>query len=92
MSFQAKPGQVVALVGPSGGGKSSCIALLERYYEPEAGGVLLDGRPVRCYDHDWYHRHVSIVSQEPVLYARSIRRNIVFGLEVSKQTNKCEAG
>ncbi len=44
--------------------------------------MLLDGRPVRAYDHDWYHRHVSIVAQEPVLYGRSIRRNIIFGLEV----------
>lgn len=44
--------------------------------------VLLDGRPVRAYEHDWYHRHVSIVAQEPTLYGRSIRRNIIFGLEV----------
>lgn len=44
--------------------------------------VLLDGRPVRAYEHDWFHRHVSIVAQEPTLYGRSIRRNIIFGLEV----------
>jgi len=81
LNMIAKPGQVVALVGPSGGGKSSCVALLENFYEPEGGMVLLDGRKVQEYDPHWFHRHVSIVSQEPVLYARSIRQNILFGLE-----------
>jgi ATP-binding cassette subfamily B (MDR/TAP) protein 9 len=81
LNMIAKPGQVVALVGPSGGGKSSCVALLENFYEPESGMVLLDGRKVQEYDPHWFHRHVSIVSQEPVLYARSIRQNILFGLE-----------
>lgn len=81
LSLKAQPGQVVALVGPSGGGKSSCVALLERHYEPEAGEVLLDGKPVYDYDSQWFHRQVSIVGQEPVLYARTIRANIIFGLE-----------
>lgn len=81
LNMIAKPGQVVALVGPSGGGKSSCVALLQSHYEPESGMVLLDGRKVQEYDPHWFHRHVSIVSQEPVLYARSIRQNILFGLE-----------
>ncbi|CAN0028290.1 unnamed protein product, partial [Ectocarpus sp. 8 AP-2014] len=73
--------QVLALVGPSGGGKSSCISLLENLYQPSRGQVLLDGLPVHEYDHGWLHRNISIVGQEPTLYARSIRENIIYGLE-----------
>ncbi|KAF7634500.1 hypothetical protein Mgra_00006071 [Meloidogyne graminicola] len=79
LSFTVEPGQIVALVGPSGGGKSSCIALLEHFYEPESGEVLLDGIPVRDYDHKFLHTKVSLVGQEPVLYARSVRENIAYG-------------
>lgn len=50
-------------MGPSGGGKSSCISLMEHLYDPERGEVLLDGKPVWAYEHHWYHRHVSIVGQ-----------------------------
>ena len=69
-------------MGPSGGGKSSIVKLAERFYLPTAGAVLLDGRDVGVYDPGWVRRHVALVSQEPVLYARSLRRNILFGLEV----------
>ena len=62
--------QVVALVGPSGGGKSSIVKLVERFYLPSAGAVRMDGRDVGIYDEKWLHRKVAIVSQEPVLYGR----------------------
>lgn len=62
--------QVVALVGPSGGGKSSIIRLLERFYLPSSGAILVDGRDVGCYDAKWLKRRVALVAQEPVLYAR----------------------
>ncbi|CAM9793005.1 unnamed protein product [Pylaiella littoralis] len=81
VSFNATSGQVLALVGPSGGGKSSCIALLENLYQPSRGQVMLDGLEVHKYDHQWLHRNISIVGQEPTLYARSIRENIIYGLE-----------
>ena len=58
LTFTANPGEVVALVGPSGGGKSSCIALLEHFYEPVAGQILLDGIPIRDYEHKFIHLKV----------------------------------
>lgn len=54
--FSVRPGEVVALVGPSGGGKSSVIKLLQRFYDPDEGSVLIDGRPVACYDPKWLVR------------------------------------
>jgi len=68
-------------VGPSGNGKSTVISLLKRLYQAKEGRVSLDGVDVWDFTHDHYHRAVSIVGQEPVLYARTIRENIVYGLE-----------
>ena len=72
---------MVALCGPSGGGKSSCISLLERFYAPQAGQVLLDDVPIAQLDAGWFHRKVALVGQEPVLFARSIEDNICYGLD-----------
>lgn len=58
VSFVVRPGQVTALVGPSGSGKSSCICLLENFYSPQQGQVLLDGRPVSSYQHAYLHSKV----------------------------------
>jgi ATP-binding cassette subfamily B (MDR/TAP) protein 9 len=81
VSFEIQPGQVLALVGSSGGGKSSIISLLENLYEPSKGRILLDGIPVQDYDRRWLARNVSIVNQEPTLFVGTIKDNIVFGLE-----------
>jgi ATP-binding cassette subfamily B (MDR/TAP) protein 9 len=59
ISFTCRPGEVVALVGPSGSGKSSCIALLERFYKPQKGEILIDGVSIHDYDHKYIHRVVS---------------------------------
>ncbi|MEW5315495.1 MAG: hypothetical protein WDW38_006919 [Sanguina aurantia] len=81
MSFIVQPGEVVALVGPSGGGKSSIVKIIERFYVPSSGRVLLDGWDVGDFDPKWLHSQIALVSQEPILYARSIHRNILYGLE-----------
>ena len=81
LSLHARPGEVVALCGPSGGGKSSVISLIERFYAPESGDVLLDGIPIHQLSREWFHRQVALVGQEPVLYARSLADNICYGLD-----------
>lgn len=80
VTFSAAPGETVALVGPSGGGKTTCISLLEHFYEPTSGEVLVDSIPVRSYDHKYLHSKIAMVGQEPVLFARSIKENIAYGL------------
>lgn len=59
VSFTVEPGEIVALVGKSGSGKSSIISLLQHFYEPLAGQVLIDGRDVRDYNHRYIHTQVS---------------------------------
>ena len=81
ISFRIAPGQAVALVGESGSGKSSCVALLQRWYDPTEGRLLVDQHPISAYSHSSLHRHMALVGQEPVLYARSIRDNIAYGCE-----------
>jgi ATP-binding cassette subfamily B (MDR/TAP) protein 1 len=69
----------VALVGESGSGKSTIIGLIERFYDPLGGTVLLDGADLRSYNLGWLRRHVGLVSQEPLLFSGSIIDNIRFG-------------
>nr|XP_040051988.1 ATP-binding cassette sub-family B member 9 [Gasterosteus aculeatus aculeatus] len=80
LSFTMRPGEVTALVGPSGSGKSSCVSLLENFYLPQKGQVLLDGTPVHAYRHDYLHSKIGLVGQEPVLFARTVEQNITYGL------------
>ncbi|KAJ8273749.1 hypothetical protein GJAV_G00105100 [Gymnothorax javanicus] len=79
-SLELKPGHMTALVGVSGGGKSTCVSLLERFYQPQEGEILLDGQPLHCYHHKYLHNKVAMVGQEPVLFSGSIRENIAYGL------------
>ncbi|XP_071945234.1 ABC-type oligopeptide transporter ABCB9-like [Antedon mediterranea] len=76
VSFEVTAGDVVALVGSSGSGKSSCVSLIECFYQSLEGEVLLDGVPVQDYDHSFLHSKISMVGQEPVLFDRSIGENI----------------
>jgi ATP-binding cassette, subfamily B (MDR/TAP), member 9 len=81
ISLTIKPGSVVALVGQSGGGKSSVMSLIQHMYEPQSGRVIVDGYDVHELCPEWLSRHISIVSQEPTLFARSIKKNIMYGLD-----------
>ncbi len=79
LDLELSPGRVVALVGPSGGGKSTVAALLSRFYDPDAGRVVLDGVDYRELDPDWLREQVGVVSQEPILFATTVRENILYG-------------
>ncbi|RLN26473.1 hypothetical protein BBJ28_00012868, partial [Nothophytophthora sp. Chile5] len=72
-------GQTVALVGASGSGKSTAISLLERFYDPKAGVVTLDGNDLTELNLPWLRERISLVSQEPVLFAGTIAENIELG-------------
>ena len=79
VSLRADPGEVVALVGPSGAGKSTIAGLLLRYYAPQAGAVTVDGVDLADVDPASVREAIGVVSQEPVLFATSIRDNIRYG-------------
>lgn len=79
VDFTLSPGEVVALVGPSGGGKSTIATLLARFYEPTAGRLTLDGQPLSGLDPHWLRRQLGGVAQEPMLFAASIADNIRYG-------------
>eukprot|EP01052_Picozoa_sp_SAG31_P023528 SAG31_NODE_1946_length_6844_cov_5.947665_3_plen_145_part_00 len=79
-SFDVKPGEKVACVGRAGCGKSTSIGLLQRLYDPDKGGVYIDGRSISDYDVHFLRRSTGIVAQENVLFATSIRENICYGM------------
>lgn len=79
LNLQVQPGQYIALVGPSGCGKSTTIALLERFYNALGGGIFVDGRDISSLNVNDYRSFIALVSQEPTLYAGTIRENILLG-------------
>eukprot|EP00271_Cylindrocystis_brebissonii_P007435 TRINITY_DN20981_c0_g1_i1.p1 TRINITY_DN20981_c0_g1~~TRINITY_DN20981_c0_g1_i1.p1 ORF type:complete len:1281 (-),score=259.90 TRINITY_DN20981_c0_g1_i1:445-4287(-) len=78
-SLNIEAGKTVALVGSSGSGKSSVIALIERFYDPLAGQVLIDGVDLKSYHVRSLREHIGLVSQEPSLFSTTIRDNILYG-------------
>ncbi|CAF4068150.1 unnamed protein product, partial [Rotaria sordida] len=79
LSFTAQRGQTTALVGSSGCGKSTCIQLLQRFYDPIDGSVEIDDIQVNQYNLSWLREHIGVVSQEPILFQTTIKENILFG-------------
>jgi ATP-binding cassette subfamily B protein len=86
VSFSAEPGMTVAILGPTGSGKSSLVHLLSRLYDYESGSVTIDGVELSTIDKKWIRKHVGLVLQEPFLYAKTIRRNI--GLAIENATDE----
>jgi len=79
ISFEIKRGETVALVGPSGGGKSTLSELIPRFYDVKAGDILIDGVSVRDYTQDSLRAHMSVVAQDTVLFNDTIEGNIAMG-------------
>jgi ABC transporter fused permease/ATP-binding protein len=99
VSFNIKAGQVIALVGISGGGKSTIGSLIPRFYDPNAGEILFDGQPIKNLKPAWLREQIGIVSQEPVLISSTIEENIRYGkpdatasevLDAAKSANTLE--
>ncbi|XP_061367873.1 ABC transporter B family member 21-like [Gastrolobium bilobum] len=80
-SLHISSGTTAALVGQSGSGKSTVISLVERFYDPQAGEVLIDGINLKEFQLKWIRGKIGLVSQEPVLFASSIKDNIAYGKE-----------
>jgi ATP-binding cassette subfamily B protein len=80
ISFQVKPGQVIALLGSTGSGKSTLVNLLPRFYEYTSGRIMLDGVELNRYPRKYLRQQIGIVEQEPFLFSRTIRENITYGV------------
>lgn len=79
LSFSTRPGELIALIGSSGTGKSTIVNLLLRFYDVWTGHILLDGRDIRRYTLKSLREQISVVLQEPLLFHRTVRENIAYG-------------
>ncbi len=89
--IDALPGQVIALLGPTGSGKSTIISLIPRFYDPTSGRVLIDGRDIRQFTLNSLRSQIGIVMQETTLFATTIRENISFGFPNATEAQIIEA-
>ncbi|XP_055828193.1 putative ABC transporter B family member 8 isoform X2 [Solanum dulcamara] len=90
-SLEVKAGTSIGLVGKSGCGKSTVIALIQRFYDADKGSLKIDGMDIRLLDLGWYRKHMALVSQEPVIYSGTIRENILFGKLNASENEVVEA-
>ncbi len=79
VNFSIKPGQTVGIVGPTGGGKSTIVSLIPRFYDPTGGKVMIDGVDIRDYKLHGLRRHIGFVLQDTVLFRGTVRENIAYG-------------
>jgi ATP-binding cassette, subfamily B, bacterial len=80
ISFQCRPGQAIALLGSTGSGKTTLVNLLPRFHDYTEGHILLDGVELKDYSREYLRKQIGIVEQEPFLFSRSIRENIMYGV------------
>ncbi|KAL5800072.1 hypothetical protein ACOSQ4_032956 [Xanthoceras sorbifolium] len=90
-TLKVNGGQTVAVVGVSGSGKSTIISLMERFYDPVAGQVLLDGRDLKLYNLRWLRNHLGLVQQEPIIFSTTIRENIIYARHNASEAEMKEA-
>ncbi|XP_058075316.1 putative multidrug resistance protein [Magnolia sinica] len=91
LCLKIEAGKTIALVGQSGSGKSTLISLIERFYDPLKGSVEIDGQDIRSFNLRHLRSNIALVSQEPVLFAGTIRENIAYGNENVTETEIAEA-
>ncbi|KAG8380726.1 hypothetical protein BUALT_Bualt06G0045900 [Buddleja alternifolia] len=90
-SLKVNGGQTVAVVGVSGSGKSTIISLIQRFYDPVAGQILLDGRDLKSYNLRWLRNHLGLVQQEPIIFSTTIRENIIYARHNASEAEMKEA-
>lgn len=91
LSFSALPGEVIALVGPSGSSKGTLLSLVTGFVDPASGRILIDGHDMARLDLRLYRRWVSIVPQDPVMFGGTIRQNVNYGFQGVSETRVVEA-
>ncbi|MGB9106370.1 MAG: ATP-binding cassette domain-containing protein, partial [Terriglobales bacterium] len=91
INLKIPAGSSLAIVGPTGSGKSTLVSLIPRVYDAPEGAILLDGRPIREFPLDWLRRNIGFVPQETFLFSDTVRENIAFGVETSTDTQIMEA-
>ena len=87
LSFLVEPGKILALVGYSGSGKSTISNLIQRFYDPNEGSILIDNINIKDYNLDWLHQNIGFVSQEPILCNGTIEYNITYGVKEYTKDN-----
>lgn len=97
VNFKVNQGEKLAIMGPTGAGKSTIIALLLRFYEPEKGTILINGKPIDTYDKLFLRHHLGVVLQKPFLFSTSIKANIAYArndlqgnLQLSQQSSNTD--
>jgi ATP-binding cassette subfamily B protein len=91
VSFEISPGERVALVGPSGAGKTTVTYLVPRFYDPQEGRVTLDGHDLRDLDQEDMRRHIGVVTQETFLFHASIRENLLYAKSDASESQMIDA-
>jgi len=91
VNLKIPAGSSLAIVGPTGSGKSTLVNLIPRVYDAPEGTLLLDGRPIREYPLDWLRRNIGFVPQETFLFSDTVRENIAFGVESATDEEITEA-